>query len=117
MSDFVPKIHPLERDLAPEDPLELIAEPVIGDPDVMLQCMVQEFAWLGWEVEPLLALFHSPMYPVLNQLRDYFGDAEIQTRVRAIVREGGIRVTETITEDPDERLEDELVQLQPYHKK
>ena len=116
MPDFVPKIHPMERDLGPEDPMELMAEPVVGDPEVMLQCLVQEFAWLGWDTESLLSLFHSPMYPVLNQLRELFGDEEVRRRVEDILGHGGIRVTETISEDPEEDAFSgaELVQLAPY---
>lgn len=113
MSDFVPKVHPLDREPGPEDPLELFAEPVVGDPEVMLQCMVQEFVWLGWDSESLLSLFDSPMYPVLNQLREYFGDEGIRRRVAEIAGHGSFRVTETMVEEDDEA-EPELYQIAPW---
>jgi hypothetical protein len=111
---FVPKVHPTTREVESDDPLELVAEPVPGDPDVMLECLVQEFAWLGWDVDPVLGLFHSPDYPVLNQLLDYFGEAEVRRRIGAILGGVGVfRVTETIDDEPDPEDDDgpELIQL------
>jgi len=112
MPDFVPKTHPLDREPGPEDPLELFAEPVVGDPEVMLQCLVQEFLWLGWDPESLLSLFHSPMYPVLNQLREHFGDDGVRQRLAELAGQGNFRVTEVIADDQDEENDGpELVQL------
>lgn len=111
---WVPKVHPLTRDVELEDPLELIATPVQGDPDVMVECIVQEFAWMGWDTEQLMNLFTSPAYPVLNQLLAYYGEAEIRRRIEAFLgRVGGvIRFRETIAPDPEpEADEPELIQL------
>lgn len=111
MSAFVPKIHPLERDASDEDPFELHAEPVAGDPAVMLECMLQEFAWMGWDREELLALFHHPGYPVLCQLREHFGEDEVRRQVDSLLgRWGTLRFRETIAE-PDEEETLELVPL------
>jgi hypothetical protein len=111
---MVPKVHPATRDVESDDPLELVAEPVQGDPDVMIQCLVQEFAWMGWDVDQLLGLFHSPDYPVLNQLLAFYGEAEVRRRVGAILGGLGVfRVSETIDDDPDPDDDDgpELIQL------
>ena len=111
---WVPKVHPTTRAVEPADPMELMATPVPGDPEVMLQCIVQEFAWMGWDANQLLGLFRSPAYPVLNQLRQYYGDEEVCRRIQALLdRSGVFRVRETIAEDSEleEDHEPELIQL------
>ncbi len=94
--------------------MELVATPVQGDPEVMLQCIVQEFAWMGWDADQLLGLFHSPAYPVLNQLREHYGEAEVRQRIQALLgRSGVFRFRETIAEDPEPAEDDEpeLIQI------
>jgi hypothetical protein len=111
--DWVAKIHPATRGAEPEDPMELVAAPVQGDPEVMLQCLVQEFAWMGWDAEQLLGLFHSPAYPVLQQMLACYGEAVVRERVEALLgRSGVFRVREVVAEDPGpEADEPELIQL------
>jgi hypothetical protein len=110
---WVPKVHPTTRAVEPEDPLELVATPVQGDPEVMLQCLVQEFVWMGWDAEQLMELFHHPGYSVLNQLLAYYGEEAVRAQVQALVCQlGGFRVHEVIAEDPEpEEDEPELIQL------
>jgi len=112
-ADFVPKVHPLTRDVEAEDPMELIANPVVGDPGVMLQCMIQEFAWMGWGPEELLGLFHSPEYPVLNQLREHYGEDAIRQRIEDLVGESGVfQVSGVLIDEVEpEEEEPELVPL------
>jgi hypothetical protein len=105
---FVPKVHPLSRMLEPEDPLELMATPAPGDPDVMVESIVQEFVWMGWSAEQLLEIFQNPMYPVLNQLREHLGDEVIRDKVQTIVERAGIfSFHETIADEPDSIADDE----------
>lgn len=109
-----PKVHPLTREVEAEDPMELMANPVHGDPEVMLQCIVEEFAWMGMEANELLGLFHSPMYPVLNQLLEHFGEEAVRQRVQTLLGGAGVlfRVQETIAADPLPEDEDEPVLVQ-----
>ena len=108
---WVPKVHPLARQAEPEDPLELMAEPVSGDPGVMLECILQEFVWMGWDEASLLGLINSPAYPVLNALRDRFGEAEVRRRVQELLgRTGTLRFREEIAVD-DEHAEPQVVPL------
>jgi hypothetical protein len=112
---WAPKVHPLARDAAEEDPLELMAEPVPGgDPALMLQCMLEEFAWMGWNRAQLLSLFHNPGYPMLCELRAFYGDAHVEREVDALLaRQGGVlRFRETIVEEPVEEVGLDLVQIQ-----
>lgn len=99
---FVPKVHPTTREVEADDPMELIAEAPPGDPDVMLTCVVQEFAGLGLDADQLLDLFRSPDYPALNQLLALFGPATIRWRIDELLsRSGTFRVREVIAADPD----------------
>jgi len=112
-SRFVPKVHPTTRELEAEDPMELVANPAPGDPDLMLDCMIQEFAWQGYDAAELMRLFMNPEYPVLNQLLDCFGLDEVRRRVDEAL--GGfdafsVHATIDETPDPDEE-HDDLVEL------
>jgi len=110
---FVPKVHPATRAVEADDPLELVAEPLPGDPDVMLACVVQEFAWMGWGTDQILGLFQSPDYPALNQLLARFGAAAVRRRVGEVLgRSGVFRVREAVADDPEpEDDEPDLIQL------
>src|SRR5262245_41495249 len=100
--NLVPKVHPLTRAVEPEDPMELVANPVVGDPEVMLECIAQEYAWMGWDAGQLLGLFRSPNYPVLNQLLAHFGEDGVRHRVEAVLgRSGVFRFVETVVDEPD----------------
>ena len=113
--DFVPKVHPLDRLVEADDPMELVASPVEGDPEVMLECLVQEFAWMGWPAEQILGLFHDPQYPALHGLLGFFGEEGVRQRVTAVVgRLGGIRFAAYVDDDPepnDDDREPELIEL------
>jgi hypothetical protein len=110
---LVPKVHPATRPVEPEDPLTLHATPVAGDPEVMLRCLVQEYAWMGWDLEQLLSLFRDPFYPALNALRHLYGDTGLRERLDSILKETGVfhcQVSVREEEEPAEP-EPELIQL------
>jgi hypothetical protein len=112
---WVPKVHPLDRLTEPEDPFELMAEPVGGDPQVMLECLLQEFIWMGWDAQSLEALFQSPGYPLLGALADHFGAEELRRRIGEwTAKTGVLRFREQIAEcgADDEEQEPDLVQIQ-----
>ena len=116
---FVPKVHPATRAVEPEDPFTLRATPVGGDPEVMLRCVVQEYAWMGWDAEQILGLFYDPFYPALNALLDHYGEAGIRERVSAVLcRSGVLRFAATVCdaaspeECDDHDHEPDIVQIQ-----
>lgn len=111
---YVPKIHPLDRAAEADDPLELMAEPAPGDPNVMFQCIVQEFAGMGWDAHQLERSFRNPEYPVLNELLHHFGEAEVRRRIAELLAGSGVfRVRELIDDEPEPEIDDdiELIQL------
>ena len=112
--NWVPKVHPLTRSVEAEDPMELVPTMVEGDPEVMLESFVQEFAQMGYGEAELLALFTSPAYPVLHQLGVYYGEARLRQRIGEMLERTGVfRFHEVIDDepDPDEDDEPELIQL------
>ena len=112
---FVPKVHPATRDVAPDDPMTLHATPVAGDPEVMLRCVVQEYAWMGWGADRIASLFQDPFYPALSSLLQFYGEEGIRERIAAVLgRSGVLRFEESVREEPEPAEYDdepELVQI------
>jgi hypothetical protein len=110
---WVPKVHPATRPAEPDDPWTLNATAVGGDPEVMLGCLVQEYAALGWSAREILALFRDPFYPALHALRDFYGEEVLRERVAALVgQSAGFHFQVTVRETPEPaESEPELIQL------
>lgn len=102
-----PKVHPATREMLPDDPLNLHAVQVPGDPAVMLQVLVEEFARMGWNLENIRELAGNPFYQAVHGLWQHYGDEEFCRRVGEILSRCGVMRT-TFCEVPSE---DELVQL------
>jgi hypothetical protein len=113
MPSYVPKIHPVTRAVEPDDPMFLQATLVEGDPEVMLRCLVQEYAWMGWGTQQILGLFRDPNYPVLNSLLAFYGAAAIQERVMTVLGKTGVFCCDATVREEPEPAEDEpeLIQL------
>src|SRR5262245_40913752 len=112
-ANMVPKIHPMERGIEADDPMELMASAAPGDPDEMLDCIIQEFAWQGNDAGELLRMFLDPEYPVLNQLLDWFGPDELRSRIDNALTgfdAFSVRTSMEETVDPDDDHE-ELMEL------
>jgi hypothetical protein len=109
---LVPKVHPATRPAEVEDPFMLHANPVPGDPEVMLRCLVQEYAWMGWGADEIIGLFRDPSYPALNELWHGQGGEWVCRRVAALVGETGVyRVSGTVVDGPEEDEEEDLIEL------
>jgi hypothetical protein len=99
---WVPKVHPATRAVEAEDPFELHATAVTGDPEVMLQCLVQEYAWMGWDAARIIGLFRDPSYPALNALREAFGEEGVSRRVHELLATMGVyRFEGTVHDEPE----------------
>jgi hypothetical protein len=110
---FVPKVHPATRPAEPDDPFTLHATPVAGDPEVMLHCLVQEYAWMGWSAEEILQLFRDPSYPALHSLWCLYGEAGLRDRLAAVLSQTGTFRLEEVVHEEMEPLDEEpeLIQL------
>jgi len=93
------------------------ATPVPGDPDVMLDALVAEFAGLGWDLESLLTLFRDPAYPMLYALRSSMGEAGLRGRIaKALERSSSAAYQAEVWEAPEEP-EGTLVQIGAHQAK
>ena len=103
--NFVPKLHPATRPVEPEDPMNLFAVEVPGDPELMLRMLVEEYARIGWGLEELLRLFRDPFYVAAHGLWLHYGEDELRRRLTALLsRVGVLRVKTTVSSPPAEQL-------------
>ena len=97
--------HPMHWSWAPEDPMALNATPVQGDPAVMLDGLIEEYARQGWNETMIAPLFTSPAYRATYRLTQIFGEEHVRQRIRdTLLRTGTMRFNVTCHEEgPGER--------------
>lgn len=109
MNNATPKVHPASREILPDDPMEMQAFEVPGDPQLMLTLLVEEYARIGWGADAIIGLAQDPNYQAFHGLLKFFGEEELEVRIRHIIaRCGVIRVQakETVP------ISEQLVQLE-----
>jgi hypothetical protein len=88
--------HPRDRAIEPEDPMLLTAEPVDGDPLVMLDSLIEEYAGLGWDGPHIRRIFDTPFFQATWGLARLFGPEFIAARIDAVLqRRGSMRFRTT----------------------
>jgi hypothetical protein len=90
LTNAVAKVHPATRGIEPDDPLNLHAVEVDGDPQVMLQMLVEEYARMGFGLEELMNLCRQPFYVGLHGLWLRYGEQELRRRLTAILSRCGV---------------------------
>lgn len=104
-----PKIHPATREILPEDPLEMQAFEVPGDPLLMLRLLVEEYASMGWGAKAIMQLARDPNYQAFHGLLRFFGDEELTARVDQVLSRCGVMRVKTEEREP---IPVELVQIE-----
>jgi hypothetical protein len=80
----------------------LTAEPVDGDPELMLRCLVEEFARQGYDADRIMKLFASPFFQATWGLKQLYGEGGVRSRVEAtLARCGVMRFRTTHGSPPD----------------
>ena len=103
--DAAPKIHPASREVLPEDPMNLHAFEVPGDPELMMRLLVEDYARMGCGTEAIMSLACNPNYQVFHGLLKMFGEDNLRLRVQQILtRTGVMRVTTKEVAAPPEQL-------------
>jgi hypothetical protein len=111
--NLVQKVHPVTREMLPEDPLDLHGIEVPGDPDLMLRLLVEEYSRMGAGVEVIMQLARDPFYQAFHGLQRHFGDDELYRRVNEIIKRSGVVRVKTVETTP---LSEQLVQINmPEH--
>jgi hypothetical protein len=98
--DAVPKVHPLDREMLPEDPLEMQAFEVPGDTELMFRIVIEEFARMGWDKAAILATARDPFYAALHGLLRLHGEEEFSHRVSQILARVGVIKVRTFERPP-----------------
>jgi hypothetical protein len=106
--DAVPKIHPLDREMLPDDPLEMQAFEAPGDTELMFRIVIEEFARMGWDKATIVNTARNPFYAALHGLLCLLGEDEFARRVGDILARLGV-VQVRIFERP---LASDLVQIE-----
>ena len=75
----------MTKEFEPDDPMELVGVSVPdGDPDQVLDGIVQEYLMMGWSPRQILFLFRSPYYAVSHQVLTGKGEDYVEERVRRL---------------------------------
>jgi hypothetical protein len=102
------KPHPKDRAVEPDDPMNLHAVELDGDPELMLRILVEEYARMGCDLESLIALCREPFYRGFHGLLLHFGEAELRRRMAAILSRCPVTRIRIVREQP---ADEQLVQI------
>jgi hypothetical protein len=86
--------HGSEKKPEQDDPYELVGNTVPGgDTTLMAECLVEEFALLGWEKPDITRMFYNPFYQAAHLYYQTHGKTAVQHLVdRVLARCGVVRV-------------------------
>ncbi len=82
--------HPKDRPAEAEDPFQMFAGGVEGDPGLMLDCLVEEYSRMGYDADGLVALFDDPEFLATHGLRNLFGPEQTRERVETVLSRCGV---------------------------
>ena len=102
----VPKVHPLDREMLPEDPLHIQAFEVPGDTELMFRVVIEEFARMGWDSAAIIGVARDPFYAALHGLWQLYGEKAFRDRVvQVLSRVGVTRVRSFVAPPPSDLLQ------------
>jgi hypothetical protein len=64
---------PESKPLDPDDPMEIKAAVIAGDERLMMECLIEEFAHLGWDARKIARMFGEPCFLASHGLEKRFG--------------------------------------------
>ena len=82
--------HPKDQPLQPDDPMEMMGATANGDPVIMLDGIVEEYARMGWGREQIAKLFDTPFFQATHGLKKLLGKEEIERRIEATLKRCGV---------------------------
>ena len=99
------RTHPKDRVPQADDPMEISGIEIEGDPQVMLQCIVEEFARMGCDSDTILRMFDDPFFQGPHGLTKAFGREYIRDRVNRILKRSGVMSVLFIEQPPEDEIE------------
>lgn len=80
----------VDKAFEPDDPMTLAAVSVpAGEPDLMAECLVEEYVRLGVSDDQLLALFRSPFFAGAHALYRARGEAHLRALIARVRQQWG----------------------------
>ena len=65
------------KQLEPDDPMEMKAAVISGDERLMMVCLIEEFAHLGWGAKKISKIFSEPFFLASHGLEKRFGEQAV----------------------------------------
>jgi len=85
--------HPRDRAIQQDDPMMLSPVEIDGDPEIMIDCLIEEFARMGWDTPTIIRMFDDPFYEGPHRARQLYTTEAFEQRVRRVLaRCGTLRV-------------------------
>lgn len=70
---------------AKDDPMEFVAVPLPGgDPDLMAECVIEEFLLMGWSERQLMTLFTHPRFQATHRIYLDRGEAHVRALIARV---------------------------------
>ncbi|MEE9510808.1 MAG: hypothetical protein V3V79_01725 [Gammaproteobacteria bacterium] len=74
----------------PDDPMQLKGDLVAGDQRVMLECLIEEFARMGWNGRQIARLFEKPFFLASHSLAKRFGRQAVHECIEQTLERCGV---------------------------
>ena len=93
--------HPKDRAPERDDPMLLVASQIDGDPLVMIDCLIEEYARMGCDADEILGLFSNPKFQATAGLMQFFGRDAVEGRIRETLSRCGVMRFHWVEAAPD----------------
>ncbi|MEE8342333.1 MAG: hypothetical protein V3R51_00895 [Gammaproteobacteria bacterium] len=74
----------------PDDPMQMQAESVSGDQRVMLECLIEEFAHIGWDAKQIARMFDNPFFLASHGLAKQLGRKAVHECIERTLQRCGV---------------------------
>jgi len=108
----------MSKPIEPDYPMELNGTEIAGDVGLMIDCIVEEYANIGWGEAKIMQIFEKPFFQSTYNLARAMPPGKLRERVRNVLgRCGVVRIAisqaEHISAD-NHSPETGLAQIQPW---
>ncbi|MCH8087995.1 MAG: hypothetical protein IIC81_09125 [Chloroflexi bacterium] len=77
----------MTKEFDPEDPMELVGVEVVGDSDVVMEQIIQEYLSMGWSSSAIFFLFRTPNYMATHRIYKEKGDSYVKKRIKQMAEQ------------------------------
>ena len=89
-----------EKTPAADDPMHLSADLVEGDPQLMLEGLVEEYARMGCDADQIAAMFENPFFLATHSLAERVGPEAIHDCIERTLQRCGVFRFDVVTPEP-----------------